>query len=156
MTRFMFAFELIALFFAACSFIVGILALCTRIASYLGGFFALAALFFQTLAVSLMTWVLCSGTRLIRLTIVQSCIRDRPRQLPLKRTDCPNRRIRVRLRMGRLGLPTHLDRHALLWWQKTQGGSYDLQRKQEDLLRRETEQEHAEPVEWALRQQQGV
>ena len=55
MTRFMFAFALIALFFAACAFLIGILALCTRIAARMGGFFAVLALLFQTLTCALMT-----------------------------------------------------------------------------------------------------
>lgn len=55
MTRFMFAFMLIALFFAVCSFFAGMLALCWRLASYLSGLLGLIALFFQTINASLMT-----------------------------------------------------------------------------------------------------
>jgi len=51
----MFAFYLIALFFAACALLTGLLALCTRIGSYLSGLNAMVALFFQSLAAALMT-----------------------------------------------------------------------------------------------------
>lgn len=54
-SRFMFAFELIALFFAGCSLLTGVLALCTRIGAYLSGFLALMALIFQTATAALMT-----------------------------------------------------------------------------------------------------
>jgi len=55
MTRFMFAFMLIALFFAVCSLFTGMLALCSRIGSYLSGFLGMIALFFQSINASLMT-----------------------------------------------------------------------------------------------------
>ncbi len=55
LTRFMFAFALIALFFAACSLFTGILALCSRIGAYLSGLLNMTALFFQTLTAALMT-----------------------------------------------------------------------------------------------------
>ena len=55
LTRFMFAFMLIALFFVVCSFFTGMLALCSRIGSYLSGLLGLIALFFQTLTAALMT-----------------------------------------------------------------------------------------------------
>lgn len=55
MTRFMFAFMLIALFFGACALLTGLLALCTRLASYLSGFLAMIAMFFQALNAALMT-----------------------------------------------------------------------------------------------------
>lgn len=55
LSRFMFAFYLIALFFAVVSLFVGVLALCTRLGSYLSGFTVSIALFFQTLAAALMT-----------------------------------------------------------------------------------------------------
>jgi hypothetical protein len=55
MTRFMFAFMLITLFFAVCSFFTGMLALCSRIGSYLSGLLGMVALFFQTINASLMT-----------------------------------------------------------------------------------------------------
>lgn len=54
MTRFMFAFMLIALFFAVCSFFAGLFALCSRIGSYLSGLLGMIALFFQTINASLM------------------------------------------------------------------------------------------------------
>lgn len=55
LTRFMFAFELIALFFAVCSFFTGMLALCTRLGSYLSGLLASFAMFWQALVAALMT-----------------------------------------------------------------------------------------------------
>lgn len=55
LTRFMFALMLIALFFAVCSFFAGMLALCSRIGSYLSGLLGFIALFFQTVQASLMT-----------------------------------------------------------------------------------------------------
>ena len=55
LTRFMFAFELIALFFGVCALFTGMLALCTRLGSYLSGLLTCIALFFQTLTAALMT-----------------------------------------------------------------------------------------------------
>jgi len=61
MTRFMFAFMLIALFFAVCALFTGLLALCTRIGAYLSGFLTLIALFFQLIQASLMTAAYVKG-----------------------------------------------------------------------------------------------
>lgn len=55
LTRFMFAFVLIALFFAVCSLFLGIFALCSRIGSYLSSVMCMIAAFFQTLVAALMT-----------------------------------------------------------------------------------------------------
>lgn len=55
LTRFMFAFVLIGLFFAVCALFLGLVALCSRIGSYLSGALCLMALFFQTLTAALMT-----------------------------------------------------------------------------------------------------
>ena len=55
LTRFMFAFVLIGLFFAVCSLFLGLLALCSRIGSFLSSALCSVALFFQTLTTSLMT-----------------------------------------------------------------------------------------------------
>lgn len=60
LTRFMFAFALIALFWAVCSLFTGLLALCSRIGSYLSGLLVMFALFFQTLTAALMTYVFLS------------------------------------------------------------------------------------------------
>lgn len=57
LSRCMFAFYLIALFFAVVSLFVGVLALCTRLGNYLGGLTVFFALFFQTLTAALMTCV---------------------------------------------------------------------------------------------------
>ena len=55
LTRFMFAFMLITLFFGVCALFTGILAMCSRIGSYLSGLLGMIALFFQSLNASLMT-----------------------------------------------------------------------------------------------------
>ena len=55
MTRFMFAFMLIALFFGVFALFSGVLALCTRIGSYLSGFVTMIAMIFQAINASLMT-----------------------------------------------------------------------------------------------------
>lgn len=55
MTRFMFAFMLVALFFSACALVTGVLALCTRIGAYLSGFLAMLAFIFQGVQAALMT-----------------------------------------------------------------------------------------------------
>ena len=55
MTRFMFAFMLIALFFAVCALFTGLLALCTRIGAYLSGLLTMLAALFQGVQVALMT-----------------------------------------------------------------------------------------------------
>ncbi|KAF1365714.1 SUR7-domain-containing protein [Lizonia empirigonia] len=58
LSRFMFAFYLIALFFAACALLTGLLALCSRLGGYLSGLTVAIALFFQTLSAALLTaWV---------------------------------------------------------------------------------------------------
>ena len=57
LSRFMFAFYIIALFFAVVALITGLLALCSRLGSYISALAVLAAAFFQALAASLMTWV---------------------------------------------------------------------------------------------------
>lgn len=55
LSRFMFAFYIIALFFAVVAFFTSALALCARLGAYLTGLNAAIALFFQALAASLMT-----------------------------------------------------------------------------------------------------
>ncbi|KKY25236.1 putative cortical patch protein [Diplodia seriata] len=55
LSRFMFAFYLIALFFAAIALLTGLLALCSRLGGYLSGFNTFVALFFQTITAALMT-----------------------------------------------------------------------------------------------------
>ena len=57
LSRFMFAFYLIALFFAVVAFFTSALALCFRLGAYLTGLNAAIALFFQALTASLMTYV---------------------------------------------------------------------------------------------------
>lgn len=55
LSRFMFAFYLIALFFAAVALLSGLLALFSRLGGYLSSLMTSIALFFQILAASLMT-----------------------------------------------------------------------------------------------------
>ncbi|MCJ1291078.1 hypothetical protein MMC34_002621 [Xylographa carneopallida] len=55
LTRFMFAFVLISLFFAVCSLFLGLFALCSRIGSFLSSTTCAVALFFQTIVAALMT-----------------------------------------------------------------------------------------------------
>ncbi|KAL2223174.1 SUR7/PalI family-domain-containing protein [Thermoascus aurantiacus ATCC 26904] len=55
MTRFMFAFILIGLFFAVLSFFLGLLALCTRIGAFLASLMGWIAWVFQVITTSLMT-----------------------------------------------------------------------------------------------------
>ncbi|KAF1947282.1 SUR7-domain-containing protein [Clathrospora elynae] len=58
LSRFMFAFYLIALVFAAIALLSGLLALCSRLGGYLSSMMTAVALFFQTLTAALMTaWV---------------------------------------------------------------------------------------------------
>lgn len=58
LSRFMFAFYLIALFFAAVALFSGLLALCSRLGGYLSAMTTFVALFFQSLSAALMTaWV---------------------------------------------------------------------------------------------------
>lgn len=62
MSRFTFAFYLIAIFFAGIALLTGLLALCTRLASYLSGAMTFVALGFQGLATALMTCVPSDGS----------------------------------------------------------------------------------------------
>lgn len=55
LSRFMFAFFLVALFFAAIALVSGLLALCSRLGGYLSSMTTSVALFFQALASALMT-----------------------------------------------------------------------------------------------------
>ncbi|KAF2131916.1 SUR7-domain-containing protein [Dothidotthia symphoricarpi CBS 119687] len=58
LSRFMFAFYLIALFFAVIALFSGVLALCSRLGGYLSGMTTSVALFFQSAAAALLTvWV---------------------------------------------------------------------------------------------------
>ncbi|EED20200.1 actin cortical patch protein Sur7, putative [Talaromyces stipitatus ATCC 10500] len=61
MSRFMFPFMLIALFFATLSLFLGLLALCTRIGSYLSSLLAWIAWVFQVITASLMTACFVQG-----------------------------------------------------------------------------------------------
>lgn len=57
MSRFMFPFILIALFFAVLALFLGLMALCTRIGSYLSSLLTWLAWVFQVITTALMTWV---------------------------------------------------------------------------------------------------
>ncbi|KAJ5156055.1 Actin cortical patch SUR7/pH-response regulator PalI [Penicillium capsulatum] len=60
-SRFMFPFMIIALFFSTLSLFTGLLAMCTRIGSYLSGFLAWLGLTFQVITTCLMTAVFVQG-----------------------------------------------------------------------------------------------
>ncbi|KAJ5628839.1 Actin cortical patch SUR7/pH-response regulator PalI [Penicillium lividum] len=60
-SRFMFPFIIIGLFFAVVSLFSGLLAMCTRIGSYISGFLAWLALTFQVITTCLMTAVFVQG-----------------------------------------------------------------------------------------------
>ena len=62
LSRFMFAFYLIALFFAVIALLTGFLALCTRLGAYLSGLNTVIAAFFQALTAALMTYVLIESS----------------------------------------------------------------------------------------------
>lgn len=55
MSRFLFPFEIIALFFGVMSFFTGFLAMCSHIGGYLSGALAFLALGFQTIVTAMMT-----------------------------------------------------------------------------------------------------
>ncbi|KAL8890741.1 MAG: hypothetical protein Q9205_003765 [Flavoplaca limonia] len=65
-TRFMFAFVLIGLFFAVCALFLGVVALISRIGSFLGSATCSLALFFQTLTAALMTAAYVQGRNAFR------------------------------------------------------------------------------------------
>lgn len=110
MTRFMFAFILIALFFAVCSLFLGLFALCSRIGSYLSSVLCAVALFFQTIVACLMTLVSpIQLPQLPVLTICQRRLRNWTKQLPCQWAVCiawPNG-LRVHLGLDGLPLPRH-------------------------------------------------
>lgn len=54
----MFPFLIIALFFAVVSLFSGLVAMCTRVGSYISGFLVWLALTFQVITTCLMTYVL--------------------------------------------------------------------------------------------------
>lgn len=66
MSRFMFAFFLIALFFAVIALFTGVLALCTRLGAYISGMNTLIATFFQAITAALMTACYVEGRNAFR------------------------------------------------------------------------------------------
>ncbi|KAH7126894.1 cortical patch protein [Dendryphion nanum] len=66
LSRFMFAFYLIALFFAVCALFTGALALCSRLGGLLSGLTTAIAFFFQALAAALMTAWTVRGRNIFR------------------------------------------------------------------------------------------
>lgn len=67
-SRFMFPFIIIGLFFAVVSLFTGLLAMCTRIGSYISGLLAWLALTFQVITTCLMTYVLVSRHHIVSST----------------------------------------------------------------------------------------
>ncbi|KAH8692981.1 SUR7/PalI family-domain-containing protein [Talaromyces proteolyticus] len=61
MSRFMFPFIIISLFFATCSLFLGFVAICTRIGSYLSSLLTWLAWLFQVITTSLMTACFVQG-----------------------------------------------------------------------------------------------
>ncbi|KAL9088133.1 MAG: hypothetical protein Q9159_003251 [Coniocarpon cinnabarinum] len=61
LSRFAVAFFYIAIFFSVVSLFLGLLALCTRLGSYLTGFTVSLAFFFQGLSTALMTYVMSTS-----------------------------------------------------------------------------------------------
>jgi hypothetical protein len=66
LSRFMFAFYLIALFFAVVALFTGLLALCSRLGGYLSALTTAIALFFQALTAALMTAWIVKGRNAFR------------------------------------------------------------------------------------------
>lgn len=66
MWRFGWVFFLITLFFQVLAFFAGFLACCGRLGSAIAGLVAVTALFFDTIAVTLMTYVLFCHHQLLR------------------------------------------------------------------------------------------
>lgn len=66
LTRFMFAFFLISMFFAVCAFFTGLLSLISRLGGALSGLLALTALFFFSCVAALMTSAYVLGRRNFR------------------------------------------------------------------------------------------
>jgi len=66
LSRFMFAFYLIALIFAVIALLSGILALCSRLGGYLSALTTSVALFFQALAAALLTAWVVKGRNVFR------------------------------------------------------------------------------------------
>ncbi|KAI4221534.1 MAG: hypothetical protein L6R40_008626, partial [Gallowayella cf. fulva] len=65
-SRFMFAFVLIGLFFAVCALFLGLIAIVSRIGSFLSSATCSVALFFQTLTAALMTAAYVEGRNAFR------------------------------------------------------------------------------------------
>ncbi|KAL9010440.1 MAG: hypothetical protein Q9173_004622 [Seirophora scorigena] len=65
-SRFAFAFVLIGLFFAVCALFLGLIALCSRIGSFLSSATCSVALFFQTLTAALLTAAYVQGRNTFR------------------------------------------------------------------------------------------
>lgn len=74
LSRCMFAFALIALFFGACALLTGLLALCTKIGAYLSGLLTSLATLFQALTAALMTYVMTGVTQIIHANTSQFCL----------------------------------------------------------------------------------
>ncbi|KAF2691516.1 SUR7-domain-containing protein [Lentithecium fluviatile CBS 122367] len=72
LSRFMFAFYLIALFFAVVALFTGLLALCSRLGDYLSALTIAVALFFQTLTAALMTAWIVKGRNAFRSAGLES------------------------------------------------------------------------------------
>lgn len=116
MWRFGWVFYLIGLFFAVMAFFTGFLACCGRLGSAISGLVSLAALFFYTIAVSLMTYVIhlpthspviVSSRANPHLPNPQCHLRQSTRRLPRRRPRRHHWHLGFRLQLGRLGGASH-------------------------------------------------
>jgi hypothetical protein len=113
MWRFGWVFFLIALFFEVLAFLAGFLALCSRLGSAFTGLLSLVALFFLTIAVSLMTYVLSPYPyshfdNRSKLTVRrQRHLREDAQLVRQRRPRRLDRPVRLWLRLGLLGRAAH-------------------------------------------------
>lgn len=108
LSRVMFAFYLVALFFAVISFLLSVFALCARLGSYLTGFTVFLALFFQTLTAALMTYVYPLSIKHHKQQATDSTVKQRmdrpgPQRFPPRQSRRSTRHLRLRLHLGRDG-----------------------------------------------------
>ena len=116
LSRFMFAFYLIALFFAACALFTGLLALCSRLGGYLSGLTVAVALFFQALSASLLTYVILSSEHCQPpANKPQRMDHHGPKRLPLRWLRSFHWPLPARLRLGLIRMLLYRNRFVLPW-----------------------------------------
>jgi hypothetical protein len=156
MWRFGWVFYLIALFFEGMAFFAGFLACCGRLGSAIAGLVSLVALFFLTIAVSLMTYVSIALFLPFLLSLPshhlriygtnthphQRNLRQGPQRLHRRRERRPHRHLCLRLQLGCLGRPGHRDYPVLR--RLAQGRRKELQLRQEGVAQT-PHAEHPQP-----------